>query len=222
MAGTCMTTYSVTQKDSLQVINKSTGFAVSAFHIYCCSPEKQPRRRRLALCSGQSVRSNSFLSLHIFQSEFLRLIWYEFLVFFLGRTIAAINELSTKPVFSFIFHFFASLRSCDLFLQAAWDGKCGAEQQRGSSSTVLGQWDTTRAGAGKIRLHITGKIRPVWKPLSTLLWEKKKNQHCPVWGHSIEAETGAFQKHEDIRKEGTVFHPKMRHVMKAVKQEYFP
>lgn len=63
MAGTCMTTYSVAQKDSLQVINKYNGFAVSAFHICCCTPEKQPRR--LALCSGQGVRSNSFLSLQI-------------------------------------------------------------------------------------------------------------------------------------------------------------
>lgn len=119
MASTCNTTYSIAQKDSLQVINKSNGFAVSAFHICCCSPEKQPRRRRLAQCSGQGVRSNSFLSLHIFPFELSRLIRYEFLIFFLGRTVAAINEPCTKPVCSFIFHFSASLRSCDLFLQAA-------------------------------------------------------------------------------------------------------
>lgn len=34
---------------------------------------------------------------------------------------------------------------------------------------------------------------------------RKKPQSCPVWGHTTEAQTGAFQKHEDIRKKELCF-----------------
>lgn len=40
--------------------------------------------------------------------------------------------------------------------------------------------------------------------LACLLFYEKKPQSCPVWGHITEAETGTFQKHEDIRRRNCV------------------